>query len=709
MIGETILHYKIIEKLGEGGMGVVYKAQDTKLDRTVAIKMLPSHLSGSEENKQRFFREAKSAAALNHPNILGIYEINEDKDSLFLVMEYVEGQTLKDHIASLTSGTGVPVLQAIDWIEQIAQGLKVAHTNNIIHRDIKTENVMINKEGRLKIMDFGLAKLKSDAGITKTRTSVGTLSYMSPEQAQAIPADHRCDIWSLGVVFYEILTGELPFKAEHEAALLYLIVNEEPPAPSTLNRKIPHNIDALVAKMMSKDREKRYKDINEVIDELEIAKKQISTAVSAPLKKSIAVLPFDNIGSDKDNEYFGDGLAEELIVNLSRINEIDVVSRTTSMQYKDAKKDIKTIGRELNVRYIMEGSVRKFQDNIRVTVQLIDVESDRQLWAESYKGKLEDVFDIQEQVSKQIVDALMLKLSPKEKVVLTKRPTLNADAFDCHLKARNYLYKRTKHGVEFAIQLFQKAIELDPRYASAYAGLGEAYATFQTDFESNESLLDKAIESASKALMYDPTLSEAYAALGLSYLSKKSFDEAITSTKKAIELDPSNFVPYWILGRVYHTTDRDNEAIDLYKKAIELNPDFHTAYGDLRMIYERLGEKEKYQEILNKLLELFPRYLSKNPDDARSHIYYATDLAQVGRNDEAKVEAEKALELSPGDPLMLYNAACCYARMNENKLAINALRDSMNAGLEDIEWTKRDPDLESIRKDPEFIELMKDR
>jgi serine/threonine protein kinase/Flp pilus assembly protein TadD len=709
MVGSQILHYKILEKLGEGGMGVVYKAQDTKLDRTVAIKMLPSHLSGSKENKQRFFREAKSAAALNHPNILGIYEINEDKDSLFLVMEYVEGQTLKDHIASLTSGTGVPVLQAIDWIEQIAQGLKVAHTNNIIHRDIKTENVMINKDGGLKIMDFGLAKLKSDAGITKTRTSVGTLSYMSPEQAQAISADHRCDIWSLGVVFYEILTGELPFKAEHEAALLYLIVNEEPPAPSTLNRKIPHNIDTLVAKMMSKGREKRCKDIIELIDELEIAKKEITTVSSTPLKKSIAVLPFDNIGSDKDNEYFGDGLAEELIVNLSRINEIDVVSRTTSMQYKDAKKDIKTIGRELNVRYIMEGSVRKFQDNIRVTVQLIDVESDRQLWAESYKGKLEDVFDIQEQVSKQIVDALMLKLSPKEKVVLTKRPTLNADAFDCYLKARNYLYKRTKHSVEFAIQLFQKAIELDPRYASAYAGLGEAYATFQTDFESNESLLDKAIESAFKALMYDPTLSEAYAALGLSYLSKKSFDEAITSTKKAIELDSSNFVAYWILGRVYHTTDRDKEAIGLYKKAIELNPDFHTAYGDLRMIYERLGEKEKYQEILNKLLELFPKYLSKNPDDARSHIYYATDLAQVGRNDEAKVEAAKALELSPGDPLMLYNAACCYARMNENKLAINALRDSMNVGLEDVEWTKRDPDLESIRNDPEFIELMKDK
>jgi serine/threonine protein kinase/Flp pilus assembly protein TadD len=707
MIGTNVSHYNIIEKIGEGGMGVVYKAKDTKLDRSVAIKFLPSHLSGSEENKQRFFREAKSAAALSHPNILSIFEIDEQNGSLFLVMEFVDGQTLKSHISTLTSGTGVPVLQAIDWIEQIAQGLKTAHEMNIIHRDIKTENIMITRDGRLKIMDFGLAKLKSDAGITKTKTSVGTLSYMSPEQAQAIPADHRCDIWSLGVVFYEILTGELPFKAEHEAALLYLIINEEPPAPSVLNRKIPNQLDTIVKKMIEKDRDKRFQNMNELLSHLNSVKEDFITSSTATARKSIAVLPFDNIGSDKDNEYFGDGLTEELIVNLSRLNEIEVVSRTTSMQYKGAKKDVKTIGRELGVRYILEGSVRKFQDNLRITVQLIDVESDRQLWAESYKGKLEDIFDIQEQVSKQIVDALMLKLSPKEKVVLTKRSTLNAEAFDCYLRARNYLYRRTKKNVEFAIQLFQKAIEFDPRYASAYAGLGEAYATLHHDYDSKETWLDKAIESSFKALMYDPTLSEAYAALGLSYFSKKSIDEAVTSTKKAIELDPSNFVAYWILGCIYHATDRDNEAIDFYKKAVELNPDFHTAYGGLRMVYDSMGEKEKCYETVQELLTVYPRYLSKHPDDARTHIYYAIDLAMVNKNEEAKVEALKALELSPGDPLMLYNAACCYARMNENKLAVEALRNSIAAGLEDYEWIKRDPDFEGIRNDPEYIELMK--
>ncbi len=706
LIGKLISHYKIIEQVGKGGMGVVYKAKDTKLDRPVAIKFLPAHLSSTEENKQRFMREAKSAAALNHSNILSVYEIDQQNGNMFIVMEFVEGQTLRSYISNLTTGTGVPVLQAIEWIGQLAQGLKSAHELNIIHRDIKTENIMISKDGRLKIMDFGLAKLKSDSGITKTKTSLGTLSYMSPEQAQAVPADQRCDLWSLGVVFYEILTGELPFKAEHEAALLYLIVNEEPPLPSILNRKIPNQIDSIVKKMLEKDRNKRFQSMNELLTNLSIVKEDIINSANAAAKKSVAVLPFDNIGGDKDNEYFGDGLTEELIVNLSRLNEIEVVSRTTSMQYKGTKKDIKTIGRELGVRFILEGSVRKFQDNLRITVQLIDVESDRQLWAESYKGKLIDVFDIQEQVSKQIVDALMLKLSPKEKAVLTKRSTLNAEAFDCYLRARNYLYRRTKNNLEFAIQLFQKTIELDPRYASAYAGLGEAYATLHHDYDSKEIWLDKAIESAFKALMYDPTLSEAYAALGLAYFSKKALDEAITSAKKAIELDPSNFVAYWILGRIYHATDKDNEAIVLYKKAVELNPDFHTAYGGLRMIYEAMGEKEKCDETVQELLKIYPRYLSNHPDDARTHIYYAIDLALVGRNDEAKIEALKALELSPGDPLMLYNAACCYARMGESSLAVNALKNSISAGLEDYEWIKRDPDLEGLRNDPGYIELM---
>ncbi len=707
MIEKTISHYNIVEKIGEGGMGVVYKAKDTKLDRTVAIKFLPSHLSGSEENKQRFFREARSAAALNHPNILGIYEINEENGSMFLVMEFVDGQTLKSHISNLTSGTGVPVLHAIDWIEQIAQGLKSAHDMNIIHRDIKTENVMITKDGRLKIMDFGLAKLKNDAGITKTKTSLGTLSYMSPEQAQAIPADHRCDIWSLGVLFYEVLTGELPFKAEHEASLLYLIINEEPPVPTLLNKKIPHQIDSIVKKMMEKDRDKRYQNINDLLKALEDVKKEIQSASTAPKTKAIVVLPFDNISPDKESDYFADGLTEELIANLSRLKDIRVVPRTTSMRYKGTNKDIKTIGRELGTRYILAGSVRKFQENLRITVELIDVDSDAQLWAETYKGKLADIFDIQEQVSKQIVDMLMVKLTPTEKIVLTKRSTVNAEAFDYYLRGRDLLYQRSKKSMLMATQLFQKAIDLDPRYAEAYAGLGESYSSLYLDAERNVAWLDKAIESSLKALMYDPTLSEAYAALGLSYFNKQLYDDAVTASQKAIELDPNNFLGYWILGRIYHNRDRDKEAVDLFNKVVKLNPDFYSVYGDLQIVYSRLGEKEKYNEILEVALKVYERYLSQHPDDARGHMYFATDLAQVGRKDEAKVEAAKALELSPDDPLMLYNATCFYSQMSEKKLALESLKNAFSAGYANYDWLKRDTDLDAIRNEPEFIELMK--
>jgi TolB-like protein/Flp pilus assembly protein TadD len=459
--------------------------------------------------------------------------------------------------------------------------------------------------------------------------------------------------------------------------------------------------------MMEKDRERRYQNVTEVLKALDDVKKEIQSSTASVKTKAIVVLPFDNISPDKESDYFADGLTEELIANLSRLKDIRVVPRTTSMRYKGTNKDIKTIGRELGTRYILAGSVRKFQENLRITVELIDVESDAQLWAETYKGKLADIFDIQEQVSKQIVDMLMVKLTPTEKIVLTKRSTFNAEAFDCCLRARDFLYQRSKKSMLFAVQLFQKAIELDPRYAEAYAGLGEAYSSLYLDAERNVVWLDKAIESSLKALMYDPTLSEAYAALGLSYFNKQMYDDAVTSSQKAIELDPNNFLGYWILGRIYHNRDRDKEAVELFQKVMKLNPDFYSVYGDLEIVYARLGEKQKYNEILETALKVYERYLSQHPDDARGHMYFATDLAQVGRFDEAKIQAAKALELSPDDPLMLYNATCFYSQMGEKKLALESLGNAFAAGYANYDWLKRDTDLDPIRSEPEFIELMK--
>jgi serine/threonine protein kinase/Flp pilus assembly protein TadD len=708
MIGQVISHYNILEKVGEGGMGVVYKAQDTTLDRFVAIKFLPAHLSATGENKSRFLQEAKAAAALNHPHILNVYEIDEQNGMMFLVMEYLEGETLKDHLNGLKSGPGLPYKQALEWTVMIAKGLKAAHDKNIVHRDIKPQNIMITGGGtNLKIMDFGLAKLKSGAGLTKTGTSLGTLSYMSPEQVQGIATDQRSDIWSLGVVLYEMLTGELPFKAEHDAGLLYLIANEDPPVPSEMDKKIPRQIDQLMKKFIEKSRDKRFGTIDDVLKEIAEINASIEAAGAQTKSKAIAVLPFGNISPDKESDYFSDGLTEELIANLAKLKDIRVVPRATSMHYKGSSKDVKSIARELGTRYILSGSVRKFQENLRITVELIDIDMDTQLWAETYKGKLDDVFDIQEQVSKQIVEALMVKLSPTEKVVLTKRSTLNPEAFDCNLRARNFLYQRTKKSMNFAIQLFQKAIELDPRYADAYAGLGETYSSLYQDVERNELWLDKSIESSLKALMYDSTLPEAYAALGLGYYSKRMFDDAVTASRKAIELDPNNFIGYWILGRIYNNTDRYTESEQLFHKVLELNPDFYSVYGDLQIVYGHLGEKEKYQKILQEGLETYKRYLSQHPDDSRGHMYYATDLAQVGEHEEAKRQAAKAIELSPDDPLMLYNAACFYAQMGEKAAAIQSIRDAIAVGYGNYEWLKRDTDLDSLRDEPDFKELIK--
>src|ERR1043166_3554700 len=649
MIGQTVSHYKILEKLGEGGMGVVYKAQDSKLDRAVAIKFLPPHLSASAENKARFIQEARATAALNHPNILNVYDIDEQDNRTFFVMEYIDGKTLKSHIASLKAGEGIPVRQAIDWTIQIAQGLSEAHHNHIAHRAI---------------------------------------------------------ICALGIVFYELLTSELPFRGEHEAALLYLVVNEHPPAPSHIDRRVPPQVDSLAMRMLEKDASARFQNAGELIKALQEVRAELDSA-TAGKTKTIAVLPFANMSADQENEYFSDGLTEEIIASLSRLKDMKVIARTTSMQYKGTKKDVKTIGRELGARYMMEGSVRKFQDNLRITAQFIDVEDGTQLWAETYKGTLADVFEFQEKVSKQIVDALMVKLTPTEQVVLTKRSTLNPEAFDCNLRARNFLYRRTKASLQFAIQLFQRAIELDPRYAGAYAGLGEAYASLFQDFERNDSWPTKAIEFSLKALMYDSTLSEAYAALGLAYLNTKALDDALTAGRKAIELDPNNFTGYWIMGRIYHMTDRDQEAVGMFEKAFALNPDFYSAAADLCIAYSRVGDKEKATSQLRSNLELYPRYLSQHPADARGHMFFATDLAQVQRRDEAKVEAAKALELNPSDPLMLYNAACFYAQMDEKRLAIESFRNAIAAGYANFEWAKRDTDLDSIRTEPGLVELIK--
>jgi TolB-like protein/Flp pilus assembly protein TadD len=421
----------------------------------------------------------------------------------------------------------------------------------------------------------------------------------------------------------------------------------------------------------------------------------------------LAVLPFQNISPDKDSDYFSDGLTEELIMHLSGIKELKVISRTTISVYKNTQKDMQAIGSELKVRYILEGSVRKYNDDLRITAQLIDVKTDTHLWAETFKGKMEDIFDIQESVAKEVVKAMRLELSPAEKVALGRRATHSSEALDLNLHAREFLFRYTKSYLLASIDLFQKAIELDSRYAGAYAGLGEAYAIIYQWHDNKPIWLDKAMESSLKALMYDASSSEAYSALGLIYHLKQSYQEALEAIQKAIELDADNFFAYWTRGRIYRALDRDAEAVEQFNKVLELNPDFHSAYTDLRMEYKKLGEQEKLAELIGRALLFYPPYLLRHPDDARAHIFFSGALQYAGRIDEAKSQMSRAIDLSPNDVNMIYNAACFYSRMNEKTIAVEHLQRAITNGYADYEYIKHDPDFDSIRDDPGYLELMK--
>ncbi len=430
-----------------------------------------------------------------------------------------------------------------------------------------------------------------------------------------------------------------------------------------------------------------------------------ATADATIERGALAVLPFDNISPDSETDYFSDGLTEELIARLSLVSEIELVSRWASMQFKGQKQDIRAIGRELSARYIVGGSVRRFQDSVRITVQLVDVETNRQIWGNTYKGKLDDIFDIQEQVASQIVDALKLKLTFSEKVSLTKRQTVNANAYDLYLRGQDFLYRLSRRGTERAIQLFEKAIELDPRYAAAYAACSSAYGQMYQWFSREDKYRDKAQEMSFKALMYDSSLAEAYTAMGLSYFIWGKLDEAAASGRKAIELDPDDFIAYWTLGRIQFSTGNLAEALELFQRVIEIKPGFYMAHSDLKQTYTGLGRTAEAEAVSRKVLELLPNYLLQNPDDARARMFYAITLLEVGRRDEAIAEGASALELSPGDSVMLYNGACLYSRLGETRRAIDTLRQAVAAGVTNFGWMKHDPDFDPIRNDPEFIEL----
>ena len=729
MIGKTISHYRILEKLGEGGMGVVYKAEDLKLRRTVAIKFLPGNLSMHGEERERFTREAQSASALNHPNICTIHEIDESEGMIFIVMEYIEGRSLR----SVINEGPLPIKQAAGIALCIAEGLHAAHTNGVVHRDIKPENIIVTNEGIAKIADFGLARRTEYAKEIDSKTVSGTIGYMSPEQLRGEEIDHRTDIWSLGVILYEMTTGHRPFGGEYAQAIMYAILNTSQQPVSGARADAPPSLDRIINRCLEKVALVRYQDARSIIDELR------TVNVDAPVEretKSIAVLPFADISPEQDNKYFSDGLTEEIITNLSKLQTVRIISRTSVMHYERTGKTMRQIADELGVQYLLEGSVRKHGSDLRITTQLIDARQDTYLWAENYRGSMDQVFEIQENVAARIARALKVRLTPGEKRKLRQRPTENAEAYQLYLKGRFFWNKRSKDGLQKSIGYFKEAIELDAHYALAWAGIADSY-NLLTEYgtASRKELYARARSAVERALELDDRLAEAHTSLAFLLMlneldwpnSEKEFKraiklnpnyptahhwyaqwmmfngrsgEAIREMSKAVELDP--FSPAILKDKgltLYYGRDYDG-AIEYAKKTLELDPGFTISHRLLSLSYQ--GKK-----LFDEAVEANRRWGEEEGNEVEATVALAQIYAAAGRRNEAIAEMSRVSpeKLSTGN--ILRGIALVYAALGENDLAFTSLEKSYESRAESMCTLKVDPKLDSLRPDPRFASLLR--
>ena len=679
MIGKTISHYKILEKRGEGGMGVVYKAQDTKLDRIVALKFLPKRLLYDSEAKTRFENEAKAASALNHLNITTIYEIDEVEGESFICMEYIEGQSIKELINEKT----LSLDEILKITMQIAEGLNAAHRKGVIHRDIKSDNIMITDEGVVKITDFGLAKLKDAPGVTMSGTMLGTMQYMSPEQVQGVPSDFRSDIFSFGVVLYEMITGEMPFKGEHPAALFYSILNETPEPLYQFRAGVSDELQIIVDRALQKDVQARYQDTDELLSDLKGGPKERPSwyqkktgkmeKLEGPQKPSLAVMYLANLSGRKEDDYFVAGMTEDITTDLCNIEGLRVLSRSDVLPFREKQISVSEIGKKLSVDYVLEGSVRKIGERVRINAQLVKVADGFHVWAERFDHKLEDIFDLQTEVAHKIARSLKVKLQPSEIVQIEKKPTFSIQAYDYYLRGRDYYWKEYTKDIEFAIKMYEKALELDPDYALAYAGLADAYVfKYQAYFERTISVLDEAEKWSLKALKIDPELPEAHRSLGRVFWFKRKMEDAISEFEKAINLRPNFYDATRALGWIHEDMKNFDEAVRWANKTLEIRPKDKEALLLLGITYYD-------QRLYDQALEVFLKATDVAPDYSSAYYYIGSTYLKQGKFDLALERFGRCTETG-GEPNVYLDSGWIYILKKDYPLAIQSFQKSIDAG-----------------------------
>ena len=706
--------YTIQREVGRGGMATVYLAQDLRHRRPVAVKILHPHLAANV-GPERFQREVEIAARLSHPHILTLIDSGEVEGLLYYVMPFIEGESLRGR---LDRERQLPVEDALEITRHVAAALAYAHGRGVIHRDIKPENVMLH-EGEPMVTDFGIAKAVSAAGtenLTQTGTAIGTPAYMSPEQATgAADIDGRCDQYSLGCMLYEMLAGEPPFAGASAQVIIVKHFTEPPPSVRAIRPVVPEAVDRAIVKALAKAPAGRFGSVLQFAQALPSSGATTppglpQTVVSAPLAataKSIAVLPFVNMSADPENEYFTDGIAEEIINALTKIQALRVASRTSAFAFKGKREDISEIGRKLRVATVLEGSVRKAGNRLRVMAQLVNVADGYHLWSERYDRELQDVFAIQDEIAENIVRALRVVLSEDEKRAIEEAPTADVQAYDYYLRGRQFFHQFRRTGIQFARRMFERAMEIDPNYVRAYAGAADCCSFLYMYWDASKANVEGADAYSRKALELGPEVAEAHASRGLALSLSKRYEEAERKFNTAIRVNPQLFEAHYFFGRASFQQSKYAEAVEHYEAASRVRPDDYQTPLLVASSLTRLGRTGDAEATLRRGVQVAEKHLELNPDDARALCLGAGALMQLGEPAKALDWAKRGLALDPEDSGVLYNVACVHALGGEAESALTCLDKAVRNGFGHREWLENDSDLDSLRADPRFETLLK--